>query len=339
MPLKKARSRRDELRRLLDAGTNPSTARKAAKAAVVASAGNTFEAVAREWFQKNLSKWKPSHSRTILQRFELYVFPAFGPQPIADITSAQLLALLRQLEARSVRETAHRVLQLCGQVFRYAVATSRVTSDPTPALRGSLTPATVKHFSAVIDPSSASVLLRMLDGYEGSPVVRIALQLAPLVFARPGELRSARWSDMDLDGAQWRYTVTKTDSLHIVPLATQAVALLRELHALTGTGTFVFPGMRSASRPMSNNAILAAMRRLGIAKEEMTGHGFRAMARTMLVEQLHYPEHLIEQQIAHKVRDPLGRAYNRTTHLPERTQMMQAWADYLDTLRRQDKPA
>lgn len=333
--LREARDSRDAIRRQLRAGINPAEARKALIAAQDLNAANSFELIAREWYEKNLTTWKPSHSRTILQRFENYVFPAFGPQPIGDVTAGQLLPLLKLLEGRGVGETAHRVLTLCGQVFRYAVATSRLAHDPTPALRGALTPVKAKHFAAITEPVKVGQLLRMLDGYQGSPIVRSALRLAPLVFVRPGELRSAKWADVNMDAAEWRFFVTKTSSDLIVPLCRQAVQILRELHPLTGSRQHVFPGALSNGRPMSNNSVLSALRRLGIEKDEMTGHGFRAMARTILEEVLHFPAHLIEQQLAHEVRDPLGRSYNRTTHLPERTRMMQAWADYLDQLRQQ----
>lgn len=217
--------------------------------------------------------------------------------------------------------------------MRYAVATGRAQRDPTGDLRGALPPVKAEHFAAVTDPARVGELLRTLDGYRGTLTVVCALRLAPLVFVRPGELRQARWADFDLDTAEWRYTVTKTGTQHIVPLATQAVAILRELHPLTGEGEYVFPSARTASRPMSDNAILAAMRRVGIPKNEMSGHGFRAMARTILDEVLSVRPDLIEHQLAHAVRDPNGRAYNRTAHLPERRAMMQQWADYLDRLK------
>jgi integrase len=221
----------------------------------------------------------------------------------------------------------------CGQVFRYAVATGRAERDSSADLRGALPPVKGTHFASVTDPKKVGEILRALDGYEGTLIVRYALRLAPLVFVRPGELRHAEWADIDLDKADWRYTVTKTDTQHIVPLAQQAVAILRELQPLTGKGRYVFPGARSVARPMSDNAILAAMRNTGISKEEMSGHGFRAMARTILDEELGFRPEYIEHQLAHAVRDPNGRAYNRTVHLEERRKMMQEWADYLDKLK------
>ena len=230
-------------------------------------------------------------------------------------------------------ETAHRALSNCGQVLRYAVATGRAQRDSTRDLRGALQPVKSEHFASVTEPKKVAELLRAMDSYEGTLTVRCALRLAPLVFVRPGELRHAEWVDIDLDQAEWSYTVTKTDTKHIVTLSKQAVEVLRELHPLTGRGCYVFPSARSAARPMSDNAILAAMRRMGISKEEMSGHGFRAMARTILDEVLGFRPDYIEHQLAHAVRDPNGRAYNRTAHLPERRKMMQEWADYLDKLK------
>jgi integrase len=218
-------------------------------------------------------------------------------------------------------------------VLRYAVATGRAERDITQDLRGALQPVKSEHFASVTEPKKVAELLRAMDSYEGTLTVRCALRLAPLVFVRPGELRQAEWQDIDLDTAEWRYTITKTDTQHIVPLAKQAIAILRELHPLTGRGRYVFPGGRTAARPMSENAVLAAMRNMGIPKEEMSGHGFRAMARTILDEVLGFRPDYIEHQLAHAVRDPNGRAYNRTAHLPERRKMMQDWADYLDKLK------
>jgi integrase len=230
-------------------------------------------------------------------------------------------------------ETAHRALSNCGQVFRYAVATGRAAQDPSRDLRGALPPVKSEHLAATTDPKQVADILRAMDGYEGTLTVRCALRLAPLVFVRPGELRKAEWADINLDASEWRYTVTKTNTPHIVPLSRQAVDILRELHPLTGRGRFVFPGARSNGRPMSDNAILAAMRRMGIDKDEMCGHGFRAVARTILDEVLGVRPDYIEHQLAHAVRDPNGRAYNRTAHLPERRKMMQQWADYLGKLK------
>lgn len=252
---------------------------------------------------------------------------------MAEITPPELLAVVRRVEERGALETAHRALQNCGQVFRYAIATARAERDPSQDLRGALPPVRETHFAAVTEPKRIGEILRAFDAYEGTLPVKCALRLAPLVFVRPGELRKALWTNIDLDTAEWRYLVTKTSTLHIVPLSSQAVAILKELRPLTGRSSYVFPSARSAQRPMSDNAILAAMRSMGIPKEEMTGHGFRAAARTILDEVLGFPPHLIEHQLAHAVRDPLGRAYNRTAHLAERRDMMQQWSDYLDGLK------
>ena len=331
--LKDARERRDEARKLLANGIDPGENRKAKKAAKVERAANSFEVVAREWFAKRSPNWSASHTPRIIRRLEQDIFPWIGGKPIADLTPPQLLEAIRRIEKRGALETAHRVLRSCGQVLRYAVATGRAERVISGDLRGALPPVKVEHFASVTEPEKVADLLRAMDGYEGTLTVCCALRLAPLVFVRPGELRHAKWSDIDLDSAEWCYTVTKTDTRHIVPLSKQAVAILRELHPLTGRGCYVFPSARSMARPMSDNAILAAMRRMGISKEEMSGHGFRAMARTILDEVLGFRPDYIEHQLAHAVRDPNGRAYNRTAHLPERRKMMQQWADYLDELK------
>ncbi len=331
--LKDARERRDEARKLLALGTDPSDNRKAVKSVRADRAANSFEVLAREWFDKYSTNWAKTHSDRIIARFERDVFPWIGGRPITEITAPELLATARKIEGRGALETAHRALSTCGQVFRYAVATGRAERDPTGDLRGALPPYKGGHFAAITDPKRVGQLLREIDGYQGTFAVNCALRLAPLVFVRPGELRFAQWADIDLDAAEWRYTATKTDTPHIVPLATQAVVILRELHAVTGHGQYLFPGGRSPKRAMSDNAILAALRRMGIAKDEMSGHGFRAMARTILDEVLGVRPDLIEHQLAHAVRDPNGRAYNRTAHLPERRKMMQQWADYLDKLK------
>ncbi|KIF81279.1 tyrosine-type recombinase/integrase [Noviherbaspirillum autotrophicum] len=333
--LKEARDRRDAHRKLLANGIDPSDNRKAIKAAGAERAANSFETVAREWLSKNRPGWAPSHYDKILSRLENDVFPYLGKEPIAAITPPELLTVIRRIEGRGALETAHRALANCGQVFRYAVATGRAERDHSADLRGALPSAKSrrKHFAAVTDPKQVAELLRALDGYQGSPTVCAALRLAPLVFVRPSELRSAEWAHIDLEAAEWRYTVSKTKTPHIVSLSTQAVAILREIQPLTGNGRYVFPSPRTKERPMSDNAILSAMRRMGIDKEMMSGHGFRAMARTLLDEVLAERVDLIEHQLAHAVKDPNGRAYNRTSHLAERKRMMQRWADYLDQLK------
>jgi integrase len=331
--LKAARAKRDELRGLLAVGVDPSVNRKASKSASSERAANSFEVVTREWFAKFSPGWAASHSDRLLRLFERDIFPWVGGRPISDVTTQELLSVLRRIESRGALETAHRARGRCGQVFRYAIATGRCTRDPSADLRGALPPVKGEHFAATTDPPKLAGILRAMDSYEGEFPVQCALRLAPLVFVRPGELRMAKWRDVDLDGAEWRYQVTKTEVPHIVPLSRQAVKILRELQPLTGSGLYVFPGSRSPRRPMSDNAILAAMRRMGISKEEMTGHGFRAVARTILDEVLGFRPDFIEHQLAHAVRDPNGRAYNRTAHLAERKKMMQAWSDYLDTIK------
>ncbi len=331
--LKDARARRDAARKLVADGIDPSENRKAQAIAKQDRAANSFEVVAREWYAKHAPNWAEHHGDRIIRRFERDIFPWIGGKPIADVAAPELLAVVRRIESRGALETAHRALGNCGQVFRYAVATGRAERDPTSDLRGALPPVKGEHFAATTEPKLVAEILRAMDGYEGTLTVRCALRLAPLVFVRPGELRKAEWADIDLDAAEWRYTVTKTNTPHIVPLSRQAVEILRELQPLTGRRQFVFSGARSNGRPMSDNAILAAMRRMSIGKEEMSTHGFRAVARTILDEVLGVRPDYIEHQLAHAVRDPNGRAYNRTAHLPERRKMMQQWADYLDKLK------
>jgi len=332
--LKEARAKRDEARKLLADGADPGETRKAMKAAQIADA-ETFEVVAREWFAKNAASWAENHSNRVIRRLERDIFPWLGNIPIRSIDAPKLLGALRRIEERGAVETAHRALQNCGQIFRYAIATGRAERDITADLKGALQPVKGGHFAAVTDPKQVAELLRAIDTYQGTFTVQCALKLAPLFFVRPGELRQAEWKDFDLDAAEWRYTVTKTDTAHIVPLATQAMTILQELHAATGHGRYVFPSARTpnGSRPMSDVALLAALRRMGFEKDETSVHGFRALARTILDEVLGFRPDFIEHQLAHAVRDPNGRAYNRTAHLSERKKMMQAWADYLDNLK------
>jgi len=332
--LGEARDRRDVARRLLDKEIDPSEFRQAQKESLKDAAADSFESVAREWFAIQTPNWAPSHSSKVIARLENDVFPWIGKKPIGRITAPQLLKVIRRIESRGVLETAHRTLAHCGQVIRYAIATGRAERDIASDLRGALAPFKRRHFAAVTEPVAVGRLLRQIDAYEGSYIVRAALHLAPLVFVRPGELRRARWADIDFGKAEWRFTVSKTNTEHIVPLARQARAILEDIEPLTGDGAHVFPSDRctNGDRPMSDNAILSAMRGMGISKEEMSGHGFRAMARTMLDEVLGFRPELIEHQLAHQVRDPNGRAYNRTAHLHERRKMMQEWADYLDRL-------
>jgi integrase len=331
--LKEARERREEARELLQRGIDPSQHRKALKSATEKISTSSFELVAREWYAKFSHTWSESHSKRKLRSLERDVFPWIGGKPIDELSAPHLLSVAQRVEQRGALETAHRTIQTCGQICRYAVATGRAERDPSVDLRGALPPVKSTHFASITEPAQAAEILRSIDSYQGTLIVKCALQLAPLVFVRPGELRQAIWEDIDTENGEWRYTVTKTDTQHVVPLSQQAIKILQELQPLTGRGKYVFPNARSPKRPMSDNAILAAMRRMGIGKNEMSGHGFRAMARTILDEVLGFRPDFIEHQLAHAVRDPNGRAYNRTAHLPERRKMMQEWADYLDKLK------
>ncbi len=329
-----ARVRRDEARVLLAKDIDPGEHRKIQKAAQSERAENSFEVVAREWFAKHSPTWADTHAEKVIRRLENDVFPWIGGRPIAEITAPEVLKVLRRIEGRGALDTAHRAHQNCGQVFRYAVATGRATRDPSADLRGALPPAKHEHFASIIEPVKVGELLRAIDAFQGTFVVQSALRLAPMLFVRPGELRKATWDGFDLNKAEWRYLVTKTKTDHVVPLPSQAVAILRDLHELTGQREHVFPGGRDPKKPMSEAAVNAALQRMGYdTKTEITGHGFRAMARTILEEELAVRPEIIEQQLAHTVRDHLGRAYNRTTHIAERRKMMQSWADYLDGLK------
>jgi integrase len=331
--LKEARDRRYEARKLLTQGVDPGESRKAMKAGRMERANNSFEVIAREWFLRNKETWVPSHADKIIARLENDVFPWMGGKAIAEISAPEVLEVLRRIEKRGTLETAHRAKGNISQVMRYAIATGRADRDPCPDLRGALPPAKESNFPSITDPVKVAELLRAIDAFKGTFVVRCALLLAPLLFVRPGELRRAEWAGFDLDKAEWRYLVTKTKTEHSVPLATQVVSILKELYALTGHGRYVFPG-RDPKKAMSEAAVNAALRRMGYdTKTEITGHGFRAMARTILAEELHQRPEVIEHQLAHKVPDALGTAYNRTKFLKERKAMMQQWADYLDKLK------
>ncbi|WAS04906.1 integrase arm-type DNA-binding domain-containing protein [Gloeomargaritales cyanobacterium VI4D9] len=330
--LKVARERRDEIRSKVAQGIDPSAERQALKEAQIAQE-STLEVVAREWFIKHSPKWAASHGETVLRRLERDIFPWLGAQPIGDIDAVTLLQTLRRVEQRGSLETAHRELNICSQVWRYAVATGRAKRDITYDLRGALPPVQKHHFPAVTDPQQLGQILKLVWSYSGFPVVCTALKIAPYVFVRPGELRTMRWADIDWSAREWRFNLSKTGQPHIVPLAEQVVALLQELQPITGRGEFVFPSGRGGGRPMSDGAVLAALRTLGIPKEIMTGHSWRATARTLLDEHLGFRVELIEHQLGHNVKDPLGRAYNRTQFLRERHKMMRDWADYLDRLR------
>lgn len=331
--LKDARTSRDDAKKLLAKDIDPSEHRKEEKAKRKRQADNGFEVVARRWFKKKQSQWAASHATRIIRRLERDIFPWLGKKPIAKITAPLLLESIRRIEKRGANETAHRALADCGQVFRFAIAEGVGERDPSQDLRGALEPTHKKHFAAITEPDQVGGLLRKLDKYEGTLVVQCALRIAPYVFVRPGELRQAEWAHINLETAEWRYTTSKTETQHIVPLSKQVMAILKEIEPLTGRGRYLFPSARSSKRPMSNNALRVAMRSMEIGNDEMTTHGFRAMARTILDEVLGFRPDYIEHQLAHAVRDPNGRAYNRTAHLPERKRMMQEWADYLDGLR------
>jgi len=331
--LAEARQKRDQASALMLNGVDPGDTKKAQKAAGNQEA-ETFEVIAREWHTKFSASWAASHGNKIIRRLELYVFPWLGNRPIKSITAPDLLTVLRRIEAKGTLETAHRTQQNCGQVFRYAVATGRAERDPSGDLRGAIPPSAGKHFASITDPKEIAGLLRSIDDYRGSIVTRCALQLAPLVFARPGELRHAEWSEINLETAEWRIPAEKMKAgvLHIVPLSRQALDVLREIHPLTGNGRYVFPSPQTDSRPMSANAILSALRRMGFAKDEMSGHGFRSMASTLLNEQ-GWNRDAIERQLAHAESNSVRAAYNYAEFMPERKKMMQAWADYLDAIK------
>ena len=337
MGLADARTARDKAKGLLKAGANPVQVAQAERAAAVLNAENTFGAIAKELSAKRSKEGLSAGSVARETRLLDKDLVGLANVPIADVTPPMLLTALRKLEKRGVIETAHRARALASLVFRYAVATGRAKSNPAADLLGALQAPQKRHFASITDPAKVGALLRAIHAYNGTPAVMAALKLAPLVFVRPGELRAALWADVDLEAAEWRYTATKTGTPHIVPLSTQAVAILKALHPVTQRSEFVFPSMRSAKRPMSENTINVALRLLGFDGDTMSGHGFRAMARTILDEVLGFRPDFIEHQLAHAVRDPNGRAYNRTAHLAERTKMMQAWSDYLDTLRAGDK--
>jgi integrase len=333
--LKQAREKRDIARKQIADGIDPSEHRKATKAARVQDVENSFEIVAREWGSKQVKNWDDKSNRN-KRMLEKNIFPWLGHRPITDILPIDVLTCLRRIEERGAIETAHRTLQICGQVFRYAVATARIDRDITADLRGALQTTKGGHFASITDPKELAPLLRAIDNYSGTFTVKAALQLAPLVFARPSELSKMQWDQINIDTREWRYTVTKTDTPHVVPLSTQAIAILNAIKPVTGHGRYVFPSARTpnGSRAMTSEALLAGLRRMGFDNTEMTVHGFRATARTILDEVLGVRQDFIEHQLAHEVKDPNGRSYNRTAHLPERHKMMQRWADYLEDLKR-----
>ena len=330
-----ARDRRDKAREQLAIGLDPSTAKRDEKQARAVMAANTFEIVARQWLAISSSKRAASTQANISKWLEKDVLPYIGALPIATMKPKDVLEVARRMEARGIHESAHRVVNICSQVFRYAVSIEAAARDVTTDLRGALVPVETTHFAAITKPKEVAGLLRAIHAYNGHPYGMAALRLSPLLFVRPGELRQAEWSEIDLEAAEWRIPASKMKMKieHLVPLSTQAVAILRELLPFSGHGNYVFPSIRTGERSMSENTINAALRGMGYPKEVMTAHGFRAMARTIMDEVLGQRVDLIEHQLAHLVKDPNGTAYNRTAHLPARRAMMQRWADYLDKLR------
>ena len=330
--LAEARSRRDDKRRMIKDGVDPVALVREQKAAVAPD--KFFESVAREWAQKNAHRWTEGHAELNLRRLEMNIFPYIGKKPVGEISAPELLECLRRIEARGALEVTRRVRGLCSMIFRYAIATGKAERDVAADLIGACATPKKQHRPTITDPQEVGRLMQAIDGCAASAIVYCALRLAPLVFVRPGELRNAEWSEFNLEAAEWRIPAHKTKmrSLHIVPLSTQALNILYELQPLTGDGRYLFPSVRTASRPMSDNTINVALRRIGYAKEEICGHGFRAMASTLLNE-LGWNRDAIERQLAHGERNKIRAAYNHAEFLPERRQMMQAWADYLDVLR------
>lgn len=341
--LAKARQRRDKARELLADGLDPSVAKRSEKLATAAAAANTFEAVARECHAVKRDGWSPRYAARWLERMEKDLFPHVGRMTLPEISAPMLLEVLRRIEKRGANETAHTLRQTAGQVFRYGIQTGRCERNPVADLHGALQPIIVKHMAAVLEPVKAGELLRAIYGYSGQPMTKAALQLSALLFQRPGNIRQMEWAWLDLDAglltipaeAMKRRKHQKINGRpHFVPLAPQSVAILHELHPLTGHGRFVFPSLRTGERAMSDNTVNAALRRLGFTSDEMTAHGFRAMARTLMVERLPGidPE-VIEAQLAHGKSGPLGAAYDRAGYMDQRRKMMKEWADYLDRLR------
>lgn len=337
-----ARKARDAAKLQKAAGLDPVQTRKVEKLKATNPAGDTFQAVALEWHAKQAPQWSEGHAERALRQLERDLFPWIGPRRLSEIEPVELLATLRKIEERGAIETADRGLMLCRQVWRYGVATGRVGRDITADLKGALTPYRGRHFAAITEPVKLGELLRAIQAYRGGPIVRAALQLAPLLFQRPGELRAAAWAEIDLDAALWTIPPARmkrekdgkeNGAPHLVPLPRQAVEILRELHQLTGRSALVFPGERNHERPISENSVRTALISMGYTPDLQTWHGFRATARTMLAERLDFDPLVIEAQLAHAVKDANGRAYNRTQYLKHRAAMMQAWADYLDKLR------
>ena len=332
--LKDARARHAVERKKLSDGINPADNRKAEKTASKLAATNSFEVVAKEWAKSYFTNKTASHQDRTMRRLESYIFPWLGNKAMSEINAPQILEVVKRIENLNKLETAHRTLQATSQVFRYAVQTGRALRDPCVDLRGALPATVVKHMAAFTEPKEIAELLRAIDGFTGSFTVQTALKLSPLVFTRPSELRTAKWADIDLEAKEWRYRVSKTNTMHLVPLSTQAAKFFSDMHPVSGHGEFVFQGGHDPKKPMSAAAINAALKRMGYdTQQDITAHGFRAMARTILHERLNIDPYIIEHQLAHKVPDALGAAYNRTKFIEQRTAMMQDWADYLDELK------
>lgn len=336
-----ARRARDAAKLQKAEGTDPIQAKKVEKLKALNPAGDTFKVVALEWFEKQEPQWSEAHAVRAKRQFERDLFPWLGDRRLADIEPVELLATLRKVEERGAVETADRGMMLARQVWRYGVATGRVSRDITADLKGALQPYRGKHFAAITDPERLGELLRAIKGYKGGPIVRAALQLAPMLFQRPGELRGAAWAEIDLEAALWTVPAARmkrskdgkeNGQPHLVPLPTQAVRILEILKPYTESAGLVFPGERQRDKPISENSVRTALIAMGYTPDIQTWHGFRATARTMLAERLEFDPLLIEAQLAHAVRDANGRAYNRTTYLKQRQDMMQRWADYLDKL-------
>jgi integrase len=329
-----AREARDKARKLIAVGDDPSELRKATKASKQDRAANSFEVIARIWLINYSANLSPATAEKNLRLFERDIFPWIGNRPIAELKPKEILDTARRIESRGAVDTAKRAIQLCGQVFQQAVIDEKVMSDPTRDIRRAIKPLKDKHFASLTDPKDVAELLRAIDAFKGSFVVMCAIRLAPLVFVRPVELRKAKWRDIDLEAKEWRYLVTKTNTDHLVPLSNQTISILKELQPLTGSAEYVFQVGNDPKKPMSDGTINAALKRMGYdTKTQITGHGFRAMARTILHERLNIDPHIIEHQLAHTVPDNLGGAYNRTKFIEQRVSMMQAWADYLDELK------
>lgn len=331
-----ARKRRDEAKALLASGIDPSQQKRIDKLTRATSAATTFRVIAEEYLDKQAREGRAANTLSKNRYLLEQAFPAIGERPVAEIKPAEVLAILKHLERRGTLETAKRVRATIGAVIRYAIATTRAESDPTTALTGAIVAPTVKHRAAILDPMQLGAFLRAVEAFEGQATTKAALRLLPLVFTRPGELRMAEWREFDLGNALWVIPAkrTKMRREHEVPLATQAVAILKELHALTGKGRLVFPGLRTVERPISENTLNASMRRMGFEREEVTAHGFRATASTLLNESGKFSPDAIERALAHQDPDAVRRAYNRGAYWKGRVEMAQWWADYLDTLRK-----